>query len=489
MIAIDRTLLQSDGSPSATLLQAILVKHDDILTKRLKPLYKMYTGEHAITERVRLLGLPNNKLVHDFPKYIATMASGYLVGKPVQYKAPDNAKEAYKKLDDALEAAKTDCTDSELAMDCSVYGKGVELCYADGEAQVKSSAISPLFGFVVYDDTVEHLPLFGIMVTVKTDQTLKETGKRLSVYTPTQVIKYIASSMSEPTPVPVEESRESHYFGEVPMVEYWNNESETGDFERSMSLINAYDECQSDRVNDKQQFTDAIMLLKGMRSLGINQSEVELDPADPEYAVKVENEARKAKLTPSQYLAQTKTLSLPKDADASYLTKPDMESANELLRKSLADDIHKFTFVPNLTDEKFAGVSSGVAMRFKLLGLEQITSVKERFFREALRTRLKLFAAHLSLLGAAELDIDKIQITFSRSLPVNELEIAQTLQTYKDLVPDELLMSQVPFVEDADKAVVDMKKQRAEKVKESAMMFATQPLNLDKRPTKPEDKQ
>jgi SPP1 family phage portal protein len=478
MIAIDRSLLNADGSPDVTLLQAVLLKQDEVIKKRLLPLYKIYNRDHAITERIRLLGLPNNKLVHDFPKYISTMASGYLVGKPVQYKAPDEAKEAYKKLNEALEKAKSDCTDSELAMDSSIYGKGVELCYSDGNADVKSSSISPLFGFVVYDDTVEHKSLFGVMVTIKTNKTLTETGRRVTVYTPTQIVEYDSTSSANTWALPTETKRTAHHFGGVPMIEYWNNETETGDFEPAISLINAYDELQSDRVNDKQQFTDAIMVLKGMRGLE-KPAAKEIDPSDPDYAAKVANEELKGNLTPSEYLAQAKTLSVPKDGDAGYLVKPDGETANELLRKSVADDIHKFTFVPNLTDEKFAGISSGVAMRFKLLGLEQLTGIKERWFREALRIRLRLFANFLSLKGAADLDIDKIQISFSRSLPVNELEIAQTLQAYKDLVPDELLMSQVPFVEDADKAVKDMQKQRADRAKESAMMFATTPLKAN----------
>jgi DNA-binding MltR family transcriptional regulator len=43
-------------------------------------------------------------------------------------------------------------------------------------------------------------------------------------------------------------------------------------------------------------------------------------------------------------------------------------------------------------------------------------------------------------------------------------------------------MGQVPFVEDADKATKDMQAQRAERAKESAMMFATVPLKDTKKP-------
>ena len=245
---------------------------------------------------------------------------------------------------------------------------------------------------------------------------------------------------------PVETARAAHYFGGVPMTEYWNNASETGDFEPVLPLIDAYDALQSDRVNDKQQFTNAIMVLKGVGALGADDTEETV--IDPETG---EDVLPEIPLTPSQRLQRTRTLFLPGDgADAGFITKPDSESGNELLRRSLAEDIHKLSFVPDLTDEKFAGNLSGVAMRFKLLGFEQRTKIKERWFREALRTRLRRIAHFLQVQGAAELDVEQVQITFKRTLPVNDLEIAQTVQAYRGIVPDELLLSQIPFVEDAD---------------------------------------
>ena len=88
-------------------------------------------------------------------------------------------------------------------------------------------------------------------------------------------------------------------------------------------------------------------------------------------------------------------------------------------------------------------------MRFKLLGFEQRVKIKERWFREALHTRLQRMAHFLQVQGAAALDTDQVQITFSRSLPVNDLEIARTVQAYRGIVPDEILLSQIPWVDDA----------------------------------------
>ncbi len=475
MITIDRGFLDKSGLPDATLLLEILKVHEKI-REQLQTLKELYFRNHDITSRVRLSGLPNNKLVHDYPGYIVTIAAGYLVGKPVQYMPAKPIEEVFKPISEALAAAKADCVDAELAVDASVYGKAVEICYADTDAKPKVSQLNPMWAFVVYDDTVEHRPLFGVTIAKKLDRTLKENGEKIAVYTDTQIV-YFERQSSE---APHETDRIEHFFGGVPIVEYWNNGREDSDFAPVAELINAYDVLQSDRVNDKQQFTDAIMVLKGIGSLGADDTEEE-EPAEDADTTDTET----VELTPSQRLRQTRTLFLPGDgADANFMTKPDAESGNEVLRKSLAGDIHKFSFVPDLTDENFAGNTSGVAMRFKLLGLEQITKIKERWFREGLQSRLKLFARFLSVKGAAALDVTQVQITFNRSLPVNELEIAQTLSAYDGMVPQELLLAQVPFVEDAEEAAKAMAAEKAAIAKESAMMFATRPLK-----EKPGDKE
>nr|HPJ01781.1 phage portal protein [Candidatus Limiplasma sp.] len=326
--------------------------------------------------------------------------------------------------------------DAELAVDAAVYGKAVELCYADHQAKPRVAQADPRHAFVVYDDTVEHRPLLGITVSDVLDRHLKKARERVTVCTDTLTL-HMERRAAE---VPVEVARQAHYFGGVPMTEYWNNADETGDFEAVLPLIDAYDALQSDRINDKQQFTDAIMVLKGVGALQAEDAETDLDPNDPSAAA----------LAASQRLRHTRTLFLPGDgADAGFITKPDSESGSELLRKSLAEDIHKLSFVPDLSDSKFAGDASGVAMRYKLLGFEQRTKIKERWFREALRTRLHRLAHFLRVQGAAEFDVDQVQITFRRALPSNDLEIAKTVQAYKGIVPDEILLSQVPWVDDA----------------------------------------
>ena len=473
MLTIDRELLDADGLPRTDTLEAILREHDH-QRERLVRLHGMYAREHSIMRRTRLKGLPNNRLVHDLPGYIATMAAGYLVGNPVRYTAAEGQEEAFTPVLEAYEAASVESVDAELAMDAAVYGKAAEVCYADAEARPRVAQLDARSAFVVYDDTVEHAPLLGITRRDTFDARLERTGEEVTLYTDRLIVHMRRTSRETPR----ETMREAHYFGGVPVVEYWNNAREEGDFEPVMGLIDAYDTLQSDRVNDKQQFTDAVFVLKGVGALGVDDTEEETVDADG--TATAAGAAGKEAEDPSVRLRRTRTLFLPGDgADAQFVSKPDAESGNELLRMSLKSDIHKLCLVPDLTDEQFAGNVSGVAMRFKLLGLEQLTKIKERWFREGLRTRLRLFCAFLARKGTAALNAEKVQITFSRSLPVNDLEIAQTLATYQGMVPEKLLLAQVPFVEDAEAAGKLLNRERAEAANRQREAFEITPFRKD----------
>ena len=421
------------------------VKQFDLEASRLAQLHEYYVGLSAITERTRTTGLPNNRLMHGYPAYIATMTSGYLIGDPVQYSS-DN-EQALQVVQDAYNAADVGSIDAEIALNQAVYGRGVELVYADSQAKPRTTALDPQNAFVVYADDAEGLPLFGVHRLTAVDSSGEVSTKRYTVYTDSEVIEYdvVNGYLGSET------ARSAHNFPYVPMVEYWNNSVQTGDFEGVISLIDAYDVLQSDRVNDKEQFADALLVLTGVVGF-------DAPPDDTR--------------TAAQRLKQEGTLSLPDvGAKAEYLIKQMSESDTEILKDAIKSDIHKFSHVPDLTDEQFAGNSSGVAMKYKLLGLEQLTKIKERWFREGLRWRLRLFASFLSLKGAPALDADAVQMMFRRSLPVNDLEIAQMVQMLSGMVPAKTLLAQVPFIEDVSAAFDDLEQEKQANIAAQAAAF------------------
>lgn len=426
------------------------IKQFELEEDRLAELHEYYVGLSAITERTRTTGLPNNLLMHAYPAYIATMTSGYLIGDPVQYLSDDEA--GLQALQDAYDAADVQSIDAEIALAQAVFGRGIELVYADSQARPRTTALDPQNAFVVYADDAEGLPLFGVYRLTGVDSNGSSYIKRIYVYTGIGIVEYSTADGY----VVDEVSRVRHNFPYCPLIEYWNNNSCTGDFENVISLIDAYDVLQSDRVNDKEQFANALLVLTGV--VGIDSPT---------------GDTR----SPAQRLREEGTLSLPDvGAKAEYLIKSMNEADTDILRESIKADIHKFSLVPDLTDLNFAGNSSGVAMKYKLLGLEQLTKIKERWFREGLRWRLRLFAGFLSLKGKPTLDADSVQMMFRRSLPVNDLEIAQTVQMLQGIVPDNLLLSQVPFIEDVAQAMDDLGEQKKANIAAQAAAFGSMPI-------------
>ncbi len=459
MIVRNREFMAEPVPPK--MLNSVLAEHRKG-EKRLKALEKAYNNQRCILDRTKPDGKPNNRLAHPYPRYIVTMAAGYLLGGPVSYRS-DDQQEALQKLLDAYKSADVNSVDIELARQASIYGKSIETAYADENALPKVAALDPQKAFVVYDDSVAHKPLFGICFGERTKEDGTQDGYYVNVYTTQFVYAYYVKALETlETPDKVE----PHYFGDVPMVEYWNDENEKGDFEQVGTLIDAYDTLESDRVNDKEQFVDNLLVLTGARM------ENEYENVTYTASDGTQRTEQRVTATPAEQLRRDKMLYLPDaDAKAEYLSTTMTESDVEVLKDAIKKDIHKFSMVPDLTDENFAANASGVAMKYKLLGLEQLTKIKEKWFREALRQRLRLFAEFLRVKDGTQLNADDVEMSFTRALPINELETAQTLAQYQNMVPENILLAQVPFIENPDEAQKQMLEQKRQAAETQRMAF------------------
>lgn len=402
MIIRSREFLDASGVPPLEMLSSVIAEHMNGLP-RLEKLKAYYMARNDIRNRQRASGMPNNRISHAFARYITTVTAGYLVGKPVSYSAATESA-TLDAIQDNFKRNSIAAVDSENARNASIYGKGVEFVYVNTAAVPKVSAISPMNAFVVYDDTHEMQPMFGVYYTNKTKANGVADGYRIWLMTDHEILEYESG-----TPAAgnfTETKRTRHFFGGVPLVEYWNDENECGDFEWVISQIDAYDALASDRVNDKQQFVDRLLVL---------------------YGCTLEKDERGRE--PWQQLREDKALCLPDtDTKAEYLGDMMDETSNEILRNNIAEDIHKLSMVPDLSDKNFAANASGVAMKYKLFGLEQLTKIKEQWFREGLKSRLQLFINYFGVTGKQALDVADVKIEFTRAMPANLLELAQTVQ-------------------------------------------------------------
>ena len=413
MITISRELV-CDGV-GTDVLTACLKRHDALLPD-MQRLRAYYEGRNpAILERADG-ERSQTRLPHPFGRYIALTAAGYLTGRPIAYEAPGQ-EAALEALTRSFHQNAMDSVDAELAVQAAVYGKGVERVYIDRLGRTHSVTVSPEEAFVVYDDTVAHEPLFGLCLSPLSRADGTPEGFQLEVLTGDEILTYRLHDARTVGPEMLVR-RERHFFGQPPLIEYWNNCDETGDYAAVLPLIDGYDLLETERMRDKETFADSLLVLTGCQlEQGWHTRTVTGPDGDPV-------EERVPDEDPARRLRRERCLSLPdSEASAQYLTHSLHEADTEVLRAAIKEDIHKFSFVPDLSDRQFAQNQSGVAMKYKLMGLERMASVKERWFREGLRTRLRIYARILALSGGPELDTEKVEARFFRAVQGTESEM------------------------------------------------------------------
>lgn len=422
-----------------------LIKQHSDYVSQLQKKKDYYLGKHIVADRRKG---PNNQTVSNHAKDITDTATGYFMGNAINYS--NTGESDIEPLLIAFDNAEIDENDHDNALDMSIYGVAYEYIYAkENTTELNIKNLEPEHTFLVYDDSIEQFPLFAVYYYQRTDDSdNKKKTNRIVIFTENLIYNWDSNSQDVVTEAstPIE-----HHMGEIPIVEYQNNKYRIGDFEQQMSLIDAYNTLTSARVNDKEQFIDSILLLYGTQ-LADNAEQVK--------------EAAEA-------LREHKLLELPDKARAEYLTKTLDENGTEVLRKAIKEDIYTFSHVPNLSDENFAGNSSGVAMEFKLLGLEMITKTKERYYKKGLRKRIRIFCKYLGLQHIA-LEANSIVPQFNRGLPKNLLELSQIVANLSDKVTAKSLLSLLPFVEDPDAELDQLNEQKNEAIKRQQELFTQQ---------------
>ena len=421
--------------------------------QRLKKLKSYYMGEHAILKHERRnKNAPNFKTVANHAKDIADTATGYFMGNAIKYN--NTAEGDLEPLLVAFDGAEIDQVDAQNALNMSIYGRAYEYIYAkEGLTELDSTSVDPENVFLVYDDSIERKALFAVYYYEIKDDMKNATKYQAEVFT--QNLHYHIVLRDSSTGTTQNEQVEPHNLGQVPIIEYRNNHFAIGDYEQQISLIDAYNSLMGNRVNDKEQAVESILVLYGAQ-LADNLED-----------------AREA----MRILAEEGLLELPTDAKADFLKNALDENATEILRKALKEDIYTFSHVPNLTDENFAGNSSGVAMEFKLLGLEMITKTKEANYKRGIRQRISIFAHYLGMQQIA-LEAHSIVPQFSRGLPKNLLELSQVINNLEGKVSLRQLISLLPFVEDPDAELEELEEEK-EKNMERVPFFNQVNTKLD----------
>ena len=124
-----------------------------------------------------------------------------------------------------------------------------------------------------------------------------------------------------------------------------------------------------------------------------------------------------------------------------------------------------------MTDENFGGNVSGVALEFKLLGMENITKIKTRYYKKGLRKRVRIFCNHLQTSKAITVQPNLVTMVFTRAMPKNLLEISQYIANLWGKVSRKTLLAQVPFVDNVEEELKAVEEENQKAIEQQQKMF------------------
>lgn len=366
-------------------------------------LYDFYRGVQPIIHREKTERPEIKNIVVENRAYeIVTFKTGRFLYKDIQYtnRSEENVEEV-NELNRAMYAEGKAGKDRELADWFHIAGHSYRLVTTAKDAPFHIYSVDPRRAYVVYSDTVEKEPVLGVYRTIYKDA----QGLMHTIYT-AYTNRFVYNIENQQII-----SKKPHTLGDVPLVEYPANFARLGCFEVVISLLNAINTAQSNRLDGVEQFIQALLVFKG------------LDMKDGDIAD----------------LRREGAICLPHDTDMDYLTNELNQSQTQTLVDDLYQAILTICGMPNRNGKSSTSDNKG-AVVLRDGWSAAATAVKEtkQYFeaseRRMLTMALRAFNTYRDAKVATKvanrkpLTIEDIDIHFDEGEYENTLEKAQVLQ-------------------------------------------------------------
>lgn len=385
-----------------------------------------YDGKQAILNKSYSdPSKPCSKTVINYCKNIVDSYTGYLATPSyISYKSTEDIED----IMDVLRYNDYTAEDSEFLHQALTYGVAAELMYIDELSNVRFKLINPTTCFGVYDDSLTNDLLYFVRMYRECEWDDSNTYL-VDVYGDATVKHYkMAGENGNLTFI----SEEQHYFNQCPAnIFYLADEKSV--FDCIIGLQDAANELLSSEIDDYAAFCDAYLALTGV-------------DADAEDIA-----AMKA----------NRVMILPEGANAQYITKATNDAQIENMLKRIHDSIYRVAQCPDFSSESFVGgVSSGIAIRYRLTGMETRAAAICAEMKKALLRRIELISGVASLKLGEEVFMS-VEIDFKRNIPEDLTATINLINSLKGSVSDATLLSQLPFISDVNAELEALQSQKA----------------------------
>jgi SPP1 family phage portal protein len=319
--------------------------------------------------------------------------------------------------------------DADFLLNALIYGVAAELMYIDSTGHTRFKQINPEQCFGVYDDSLSGDLMYFVRY-YPVNEWDNQDNYAVDVYSDNSVKHYTMSGINGYLTFVGEEP---HYFSQCPANIFYLQD-EKSIFDCILTLQDAVNELLSSEVDEYSAFADAYLAIMG----------ADADTND------------------IQMMKENRVIVLPEGANIQWLTKNANDAQVENILKRLHDSIYRISSCVDFSSESFTGgVSSGVAIRFKLSGMETKGGKIEAEMKKALQRRVEIISGIASLKLGEEVFRD-IHIEFVRNIPEDSNSQISLINSLKGMVSDETLLAQLPFIDDVNAEIEKVKQQKKE---------------------------
>ena len=396
---------------------------------RLEKYKNYYDGVQAILRKAYADPTkPCNRTVINYCKNIVDSYCGYLATPGyINYRSDVDIEN----IMDVLRYNDYQAEDSDFLLDALIYGVAAELMYIDTDGKTRFRLINPTQCFGVCDDSLTGDLMYFVRMYMANEWDDSNVFN-VDVYSPLSVKHFTMHGFNGALQFVAEEP---HCFNQCP-ANIFALPDEKSIFDCILNLQDSANDLLSAEVDDYQAFCDAYMVLEG----------VDADTDD------------------ITAMKENRVLVLPEGAKASWLTKNANDAQVENILKRIQESIYRIAACPDFSSESFVGgVSSGVAIQYRLTGMETRAGKIEAVMKKALQRRIEIIAGIASLKLGEEVFRD-IQIEFVRNIPEDQSATINLINSLKGTVSDETLLSQLSFIEDPAAEVEKVNEQNQEKM-------------------------
>lgn len=448
---------KKDAVIDGELIKKYIDKHQKQLP-RYEKLKKIYKGDHdIIRQEAKEDYKPDNRVIINLAKVIVDTFMGFFNGIPIKKK---HAKKKVAKVITEFDN-RNDIEDEEyeLAKIACIYGHGFEYMFQDEDAKTCVVYNSPEDMFLVYDNTVKQQPLFAVRYGYDEDDDNRIYGQ---LFTLESVFDFSGGEGDE---IIIDEDGETENpFDEIPVYEFIHNEERMSIFESVLSAQESLNKTFSEKANDIDYFADAYLAI-----IGAKIEDGNLVSIRDNRTINLYNESGQAI-----------------QLDAKFLEKPSADDTQEHYLDRLERFIYQVSMVANISDQEF-GNSSGVALAYKLLPMQNLAMTMQRKYVSSLKQRYRrVLSLRTNILNNFKDQWQDIEFSFTRNIPQNVLEESQIMQNVEGIVSKETQLSVFSKVDDPAKEIERIKQEAIDERKDPAFDFA----NVTKKtPEEEDDKQ